>query len=254
MVRRMVQGFSYLLIAGGVVLLLGTGLLSIDAQDEQARADREVAQLGPAEPPPVLAPAATPTERTTPIFVAGSAAAPLVPATRDQSDQRVRVVSSPPRHAASGLPSPTRVPRPVPLYPAIRVAAPSIRLDAKVVESPIVHGEWQVPKFAAGHLVGTAEPLQGGNVALSGHVESISSGNVFAHIGQLHEGAIVRLYTRTAVVVYRVARVEAVSRDDVGVLAPVGHETLTLITCTGTWLPLQRDFSQRTIVIADRVG
>ena len=62
-----------------------------------------------------------------------------------------------------------------------------------------------------------------------------------------------RLHTPRGVVAYSVAKVETVPRDDLDVLAPTSHETLTLITCAGTWLPLQRDYSERTVVVADRI-
>jgi sortase A len=79
--------------------------------------------------------------------------------------------------------------------PAKLVIIPKIGLYAPVVESAIKDGEWQVPKFAAGHLQGTANPGDGGNVALSGHVQSISSGNVFARIDELKAGDHVYLRT-----------------------------------------------------------
>jgi sortase (surface protein transpeptidase) len=36
------------------------------------------------------------------------------------------------------------------------------------------------------------------------------------------------------------------------VIQPTGDERLTLITCTGTFLPLQRDYDKRLVVIASR--
>jgi LPXTG-site transpeptidase (sortase) family protein len=128
----------------------------------------------------------------------------------------------------------------------------SIDLDTKVVESPIVNGEWTVPKFVAGHLVGTAQPLQGSNVVLSGHVQSISSGNVFARIGDLKLGDVIMVYTKSAVISYVVSKSEVVANTDVAVVKPSPKEILTLITCTGTWLPLQHDYDSRIVVIASR--
>jgi len=143
---------------------------------------------------------------------------------------------------------------PLSILPALRIAAASIHLDAPVLESPIVNGEWQVPKFAAGHLQGTDDPLQGGNVVLAGHVESISSGNVFGQIDQLHRGDLIHLYTKARVVTYRVSKVETVANNDMQVVGPTDQEQLTLITCSGAWLPLQHDYNERTVVIADRVS
>ena len=110
-----------------------------------------------------------------------------------------------------------------------------------------------MPKFAAGHLQGTAQPLQGGNVVLAGHIQSIASGNVFANIAKLRPGSQVSLYTKGGIVAYQVMNVQTVKNTDLSVVAPSSQEKLTLITCTGIWLPLQHDYSERTVVIASRI-
>ncbi|HEX5416510.1 MAG TPA: class F sortase [Chloroflexota bacterium] len=150
----------------------------------------------------------------------------------------------------SSAPAPTAVDRSA--APVLRITASSIGLDAKVAESPIVDGQWIIPKFEAGHLQGTAQPGTGGNVVLAGHVQSITSGDVFANLDQLRPGDTITAYTHAATVTYVVQQVGQVSNDDVSVLKPGPHETLTLITCSGTWLPLQHDYSERTVVVAVR--
>ncbi|HLZ09082.1 MAG TPA: sortase, partial [Chloroflexota bacterium] len=140
----------------------------------------------------------------------------------------------------------------IPAMPMQRLIASSIGLDTKVVEAPIINGEWTVPKFVAGHLLGTAQPLEGSNVVLSGHVQSISSGNVFARIGELKIGDAIIVYTRATVITYVVSQNRVVANNDVSVVRPTPEEILTLITCTGRWLPLQRDYDSRTVVIATR--
>lgn len=227
------------LILLGLAILLATGAVYGYSLYEQAQAEREVASLAPAVPDawtPVPPPTATPTKVPLPA-VAGPRADSFVP--------------WPDRRRASPVPTPSPT-RPA-ILPAERIEAPAIHLDAKVVESPIVNGEWEIPKFAAGHLEGSAQPLQGSNVILAGHVQSISSGDVFANLDRLKPGDLIRLYTKVTVVTYRVSKVETVANDDVKVLAPTPREELTLITCTGEWLPFQHDYSERTVVIADRV-
>jgi sortase (surface protein transpeptidase) len=54
-------------------------------------------------------------------------------------------------------------------------------------------------------------------------------------------------------VTYNVSKQLVVANNDVSVVRPSPSETLTLITCTGTWLPLQRDYNERTIVVAMRL-
>jgi len=246
MMQKCMRWISNGLIFGGIAILIVTGGLYGFSQYEQAQAARHVDAMF----------AHLPT--ATPIALSPTPAAPPraeAIAQGNISDERPSFV--PASQRGSTLVAPTALPptaTPVPILPALRIAAPSIHLDAPVLESPVVNGEWQVPKFAAGHLQGTDDPLQGGNVVLAGHVESISSGDVFGQIDQLHGGDIIQLYTKASVVSYRVSKVETVSNDDMQVVGPTPKERLTLITCAGAWLPLQHDYNERTVVIADRVS
>ena len=230
------------MLRGGVVRWLGTGLIALGlsilvvtigfygySQYEEQQAQQEVAAMGLPEPnpAPTAATSANPTMQPWPRQVAPWATA---------------------------MPRPTAMPTAIPNLPADRIRAPSIGLDSRVVESLIVDGEWTVPKFVAGHLQGTANPLQGSNVALAGHIESISSGNVFANIGKLKPGDPIQLYTSQSIVNYKVSQVRVVANNDLSVVQPTHQEQVTLITCTGTWLPLQRDYNQRLVVIAKRVA
>src|SRR5437879_4347813 len=81
----------------------------------------------------------------------------------------------------------------------------------------------------------TALPGDSSNGVRSGHVQSISSGNVFANIDQLGLGDEVTLRTNTGDVVYRVAGKNLVKPDDLSVVQPTGRDELTLITCAGTF-------------------
>lgn len=148
-------------------------------------------------------------------------------------------------------PSATPTPQPV---PPRRIRIPKIGVDSAVVEATIQNGEWQVPKFVAGHLEGTANLGTGqGNVVLTGHVQSIASGNVFARIGELRAGDDVFLYGNSTVFPYRVTRSFTVKNKDLSVVEPTESPTLTLITCTGTWDPLARDYTERLVVVAESV-
>lgn len=251
LLRQIGRWLGTLLVFAGVVLLVGTGALYGYGQYEEWQQSREAQAIVP-----VLTPAPAPSMATAVPVVVPTPPQNAQAVTPDQSlglsraeqlaeERQVRLVAQP---------SPTPVPTAIPIYPVERIVASSIHLDSKVVESPIVNGEWTVPKFVAGHLEGTAEPLQGGNVVLSGHVESISSGNVFARLGDLKPGDVVQLYTKDTVVTYVVEKLEVVPNTDVDVIKPGHEETITLITCTGTWLPLQRDYDSRLVVIGGRVG
>jgi LPXTG-site transpeptidase (sortase) family protein len=243
--RRIAFWFSNLMIVAGAGLLLVTGGFYLYSQYEQARAEQEAAAMQPAVPnawTPIAAPAviATPTE------IATSTAVPTALVTNPSATSLPATAL--PLPTATALPTAT----PVPALPVERIVAQAIKLDSKVVESPLVNGQWLVPKFVAGHLQGTAQPLQGSNIVLSGHVQSISSGNVFARIDELKPGDLIRLYTNDTVVSYTVTKVASVPNDDLAVVQPTAKEQVTLITCTGEWLPLQHDYSERTVVVAEK--
>ncbi|MBI2941390.1 MAG: sortase [Chloroflexi bacterium] len=156
-----------------------------------------------------------------------------------------------PQPTATLTPQPTATPTPRPVTPPRRIVSPRIGLNAPVVEAPIQSGEWKVPKFVAGHLEGTAYPGQGSNVALSGHVQSIAGGNVFASLDKLKPGDEVRIETAVGWFTYVVSKMRIVANDDISVVMPTRREQLTLITCTGAWNPVTRDYTQRIVVTAD---
>lgn len=160
--------------------------------------------------------------------------------------------------AASATPAPTRdhelveaaADLQLPALPVTRVVLPSIQVDTSVVESPIVNGEWQVPRFVAGHLEGTALPGQMSNVVLTGHLQSLTNGNVFADLERLRPGDAVSVYTEGREWRYTVRDSKLVLPNQVGVVGPTPDETLTLVTCAGTWNPFTRMYSHRIIVTA----
>ena len=136
--------------------------------------------------------------------------------------------------------------------PARRIIIPRIGVDSEVVESEVKNGEWTVPKFVVGHLQGTAQPNEAGNAVYSGHIQSISSGNVFARLGDLHNGDLLYLLTAEGQYLYEVKRTITVANTDLSVVKPTVKPSVTLITCTGTWDFGTRDYLQRLVVIAER--
>ena len=246
--RRLLFWLSNGLIVAGLALLLAVGGLWGYSHYEEARAAEEVGQFTTPVP---TAPASLEIQPTAEARAAQPSPTVAV-ASGESAGPDASFVPWSLRFQATATPVATSTARPI--YPAQRIVAPSIHLDAKVEESPIVNDQWVVPKFAAGHLQGTAQPGQGGNVVLAGHVQSISSGDVFANIGRLRPGSQIRLYSVAGTVTYSVTKVETVKNTDLAVVSPTSQERLTLITCTGTWLPLQHDYSERTVVIAARAG
>ncbi len=144
---------------------------------------------------------------------------------------------------------------PLGIYPAQRIIIPAIGVDSKVVETGIVfeEGEWQWerPKHAVGHLQGTTDPGQVGNIVLSGHISSPvrGEGQVFKRLPEIKAGDVVVLYTPVRAFAYEVVAKKVVLPTEVNVLNPTRDEGLTLITCVPDFI-----YSHRLIVTAKRVS
>ena len=138
-----------------------------------------------------------------------------------------------------------------------RLVIASIGLDTPVRPAPLVDhngvSTWDVPKFVAGHAEGSAGAGDRGNAILLGHVTSLTLGNVFEQLHAVSPGDPVEVYSPDARYVYRVADVTDVVRTDLEVLDPTPNATLTLITCSGAWLPTVWDYSQRLVVRAELI-
>jgi sortase A len=139
--------------------------------------------------------------------------------------------------------------------PITWLAIPSIDLDSGVVPAPLVQHNgtmtWDVPKFVAGHAEGTPGAGEQGNAIVIGHVTSVTLGNVFEHLDRVRVGDLVRVSRDQQSFDYHVVEVGDVSRSDVSVLEPTSTPTLTLITCSGVWLPTIWDYTQRLVVRAE---
>ena len=138
-----------------------------------------------------------------------------------------------------------------------RLVIPSIELESAVVPAALVERDgvttWDVPKFVAGHAEGSAGAGEPGNAVLIGHVTSLTLGHVFEDLDKIRSGDIVEIFSDTSRFEYRVTDVRDVQRTEVAVLDPTSAPTLTLITCTGQWLPTVHDYTQRVVVQAKLV-
>ena len=77
-----------------------------------------------------------------------------------------------------------------------------------------------------GHIPGTALPGHPGNVGLAGHRDTF-----FRSLKDVKIDDEVQFSTLAGNFNYEVESVRVVDPDDVGVLAPFGHNVLTLVTC-----------------------
>lgn len=163
---------------------------------------------------------------------------------------------APPRPAALGAAAQVQaVPENLPIT---ELSVPSIGLVTKVVPAGLINraGQvtWEVPPFVVGHAEGTAGAGAPGNAVLMGHITSRNLGNVFINLDKVQVGDMLAVFSGDRQFNYRVVEVKAVPRTDVSVVAPTERPTVTLITCTGTWLPLISDYSHRLVVRAELVG
>lgn len=171
------------------------------------------------------------------------------------------------------LPSPTPAPTPTP-GPPVRVEIPKLRIDRAIVPvGTVTRGgrtEWDAEiLFAAssrrdlvGHLDGTANPGQAGNIVLIGHNYNRGFFNwmgVFHSLRRLRKGDDIKLLNEDdELFIFRVTEVEEVSFrpyssadvvPHIIYLSPTRDETLTLVTCGGAnFAP----FPSRIYVVAKR--
>jgi len=139
--------------------------------------------------------------------------------------------------------------------PITGIAIDRIGLQADVVESPLIERDgaltWEVPAFKVGHAEGTAGAREPGNAVLLGHVTSVRSGNVFATLDQVVVGDLVGVRSGSQSFPYAVVSVDRVDRTDSTVLdQQTSTPTVSLVTCTGVWLPTIWDYTERLVVRA----
>jgi sortase A len=148
-----------------------------------------------------------------------------------------------------------------------RVAIPSIGVDSKVVEVgwdvQQQDGQqlavWQVAKYAVGQHRGSANPGDGGNVVLAGHVGGY--GKVFKDLFYVKPGDRITLYSDGQQYLYTVEERLLVTEEGVSpeqhagnaqLIASTDHEVVTLVTC---WPAKGKDkFTQRVVVRAVPFG
>ncbi|MBI4320243.1 MAG: sortase [Chloroflexi bacterium] len=238
-----------ILLLLGILTLLTAGALYAYGTYERYRFEQDLPGLMAELEPPTTEPATTPS---------AEALSPTPEEAREGQRSPEPVLEAVAEAEPSPTPTSTTTPVPTPkpfikMPPTTRIVIPKIRVDSRVVEAKVINGEWQVPRFLVGHLEGTANPGEDSNVALSGHIESINAGNVFARLEELGPGDEVTLFAGDREFVYQITETLVVANDDLSVVAPTPSETLTLITCTGIWNPFTRDYDKRFIAIGEPV-
>jgi LPXTG-site transpeptidase (sortase) family protein len=143
-----------------------------------------------------------------------------------------------------------------------RLVIDSLGVDAEVVELGLdPHRTPQVPDdgVTVAWYEFTAEPGTGSNAVMSGHVRWAGDPGVFADLDELEEGDVIRVKWKDGKESdYNVSTNRLLRADSSAVLQamePTKKDTITLITCGGTWKtdankPLGGDFSHRVVVQA----
>jgi LPXTG-site transpeptidase (sortase) family protein len=135
--------------------------------------------------------------------------------------------------------------RPGPIY---SIDIPHIRLHTGVV--PV---EWEPPLFVVGQLRASAFVTEGNSV-LVGHVRGAPGYNVFDRLEQLAPGDQIIARSRGEAYTFVVTETQVLPQDDTTPTESTARPRLTLMTCTGTFNPLTRDYPDRLWVIAEPTG
>jgi LPXTG-site transpeptidase (sortase) family protein len=249
--RRLYWTLGNLLMLAGIYLLFYVGgvYVQIEYQRLAARGDSDLELPRPA----VAAPA--------PVVAASSAAAPAQAnpvAAPDFSAPNLngQIASAPPSAQQAAHVSTIE-----------RLVIPSVAIDSKVIEvgwSVLEqNGQqvavWDVAEFAVGQHRGSANPGEGENIVLAGHVGGY--GQVFRDLFYVRPGEQVILYSGGQQYLYVIEERLVVEEEgapleqrlaNAQMIAPTGSEMITLVTC---WPATGPDkFSQRVIVRAVPFG
>jgi sortase A len=141
----------------------------------------------------------------------------------------------------------------------LRLEIPSIKVETEVKPAGIVPGkdgqpEWETLPFVAAHYDLLGPVGAPGNAVISGHVVTLSMGNVFRDLHQVKLGEPIEVFTHDSHFSYRVEEIKVVRPDAVEVMAPSEDARMTVITCTGAFDPRTRTFSDRLVVVGKLVG
>jgi LPXTG-site transpeptidase (sortase) family protein len=180
----------------------------------------------------------------------GNAPSPAVP--RRSADIGEKKLTPEPAHAQRTPPSRGGEAGALPdvaqpqVMPPIRLVIGETGSDWPVVLSNGV----QLPRFkAVGWLLGSAYPGSTGNMVLFGHVDGKYA--TLERLKELIPGDTFLVHTSDAQYVYRVLSIFETDPYDVGVMAPTGTATATLITCSGRWDAAEGMYDRRLVVTAD---
>lgn len=248
--RRLYWSIGNLLLTAGIYLLLYVGGLYAEAEymrlaargDSDIEAPRVIMGERRAAVRPLAAPEAEPALAAPPA---------MMPAFEAPVLSNGQITSAPPEEASAHVST------------VERIVIPSIKLDAKVIEVgwEIVeqNGQqtavWQVAEYAVGQHRGSANPGEGGNVVLAGHVGGY--GQVFRDLYYVLPGDQVTIYSNGRQFLYTVKERLILDEENAppeqraanaALIGPTDYEVVTMVTC---WPPTGPEkFTQRVVLRA----
>ena len=145
--------------------------------------------------------------------------------------------------------------------PIVRLVIPKIKVDAPVVVKGVgADGYMETPDngYDVAWYGFTARPGGAGNAVFSGHVDYYNIGSaVFWNLGKLQPDDLMEIRLEDGTVyTYRVTGKGAFDETDAPVeriVGPTPVESVTLITCTGTFNRATRQYDKRLVIRAERV-
>ena len=157
------------------------------------------------------------------------------------SSDRVTALSQEPSPGPS--PSQTPTPPPVAIEVPSRLVIETIGVDAPVVTFGLdEEGLPQVPLngIQVAWYDFSAKPGAGSNAVFAGHINWERGPAVFADLSQIQIGDSIKLITSGGALAYTVTDSFLVDPEDpasLKVMEPTETDTVTLISCGGTWIP-----------------
>jgi sortase A len=103
-----------------------------------------------------------------------------------------------------------------------RIEIPRLGVSVMIAEGV----DQRTLRRAAGHIPGTGQPGQAGNVGISAHRDTF-----FRPLRNIRKDDVITLATAMSDYEYRVVSTRITTPSDVSVLEPDGKEILTLVTC-----------------------
>lgn len=145
--------------------------------------------------------------------------------------------------------------------PLAQLVIPSVGIDAPVVVKGVdAAGVMQSPDNAwdVAWYDFSAHPGFGGNAVFAGHVDYINVGKaVFWDIKDLNPGDVIEVHLQDGTV-YKYAvnfkqQYDSATAPVEEIVGPTPKETVTLITCSGTFSSASHQYDKRLVVRAERV-